>query len=172
LLSDSGSLQRDAEVDSSASPLALRDARKRFADDRFPSGRPLLFENPLSLGIAVFYDRVAHAASAGAFLFSSPFPLPYKHRYALIMSYSRNILDRKVGRNAQLFACAIAQLDTPRARFPYLRILVSLIEKAHPEWQHAPGKQRQVARLARRMSDGALCPDEVTEVMKARERES
>ncbi|PSQ81822.1 MAG: DUF4290 domain-containing protein [Bacteroidetes bacterium QS_8_68_15] len=87
------------------------------------------------------------------------------------MSYPRRILDRKVGRNAQLFACAIAQLDTPRARFPYLRILVSLIEEAHPEWERSPKKVRQVAQLAGRLSDGALCPDEITDVIEARDRE-
>lgn len=88
------------------------------------------------------------------------------------MSYSRRILDRKVGRNAQLFARAIAQLDTPRARFPYLRILVSLIENAHPEWERSAKKHRRVAQLAGRLSGGALCPDEVTDVIKARDRAS
>lgn len=87
------------------------------------------------------------------------------------MPYDRDILDRKVGRNAQLFARAIARLETPRARFPYLRILVSLIEKAHPEWDRSPKKCRQVAQLAQRMSEGALSKKEVTDVVQVRDDE-
>lgn len=87
------------------------------------------------------------------------------------MPYDREILDRKVGRNAQLFARAIARLDTPRARFPYLRILISLIEKAHPEWDGSSKKCRHVAQLARQMSEDALCEKEVTNVVQMREDE-
>ena len=87
------------------------------------------------------------------------------------MPYKREILDRKVGRNAQLFALAIARLDTPRARFPYLRILISLIENAHPEWDRSQRKERQVARLVGRMSDDGLCEKEVTGVVQARDDE-
>ncbi|PSQ98277.1 MAG: DUF4290 domain-containing protein [Bacteroidetes bacterium QS_9_68_14] len=87
------------------------------------------------------------------------------------MSYDRDILDRKVGRNAQLFAQAIARLDTARARFPYLRILVCLIEKAHPEWTRPEPRPRRVARLAEKMSGGALCPEEVAAVAQARDDE-
>lgn len=87
------------------------------------------------------------------------------------MPYDREILDRKVGRNAQLFALAIARLETPRARFPYLRILVSLIEKAHPEWERSTKKCRQVAQLAQRMSEGALSQKEVTDVVQVRDDE-
>ena len=95
-----------------------------------------------------------------------------RHSYSFrSMSYSREILDRKVGRNAQLFAQAIARLDTPRDRFPYLRILVSLIEEAHPEWEKPEKKCRQVARLAGQMSEGALCEKEVTSVVKVRDDE-
>lgn len=87
------------------------------------------------------------------------------------MSYDREILDRKVGRNAQLFAQAIARLDTARARFPYLRILVCLIEKAHPEWTRSDQKRQQVAQLAEEMSGGALCTEEVAAVAQVRDDE-
>lgn len=87
------------------------------------------------------------------------------------MPYDRKILDRKVGRNAQLFAQAIARLDTPRDRFPYLRILISLIEKAHPEWERSQKKCRQVSRLVGQLSDGALCEKEVTAVVEVRDDE-
>ena len=104
-------------------------------------------------------------------LFSMP-PAASEHSYVfLIMPYDREILDQKVGRNAQLFAQAIACLDTPRARFPYLRILVSLIEKAHPEWDEPVRKRRRVARLVGRMSEGALCEKEVTGVIEVRDDE-
>ena len=87
------------------------------------------------------------------------------------MSYDREILDRKVGRNAQLFAQAIARLETARARFPYLRILVCLIEKAHPEWTRPEQKPRRVAQLAEELSGGALCAEEVTAVARVRDDE-
>jgi hypothetical protein len=89
----------------------------------------------------------------------------------LPMPHDHDILDRKVGRNAQLFARSIARLDTPRDRFPYLRILVSLIEKAHPEWDHSQKKRRQVTRLVDQMSEGALCDKEVTAVVEVRDDE-
>ena len=83
----------------------------------------------------------------------------------------RRILDRQVGRNAQLFAAAAAELATPAERFPYLRILVSLIENAHPEWNQVAGKDRQVAELAVQMSDRQLDADEVAAVVRVRDEE-
>ena len=85
--------------------------------------------------------------------------------------YARRILDRQVGRNAQLFAEAIAGLDAPEERYPYLRILVSLIEHAHPEWNQAPQKDRQIAETVWMMSDRKLDQDEVALVVQARDEE-
>lgn len=84
---------------------------------------------------------------------------------------ARRILDRQVGRNAQLFAEATGALATPAERFPYVRILVSLIENAHPEWSQAPHKARQVSELAVALSDGALDAGEVADVVRVRDEE-
>ena len=87
------------------------------------------------------------------------------------MHYDRKILDRQVGRNAQLFAEALAALGTPAERFPYVRILVSLIENAHPEWGQAPQKDRQIAELAHHLSGQALDLEEVAAVVRVRDEE-
>lgn len=85
--------------------------------------------------------------------------------------YDDKLIDRQVGRNAQLFARAIADLDDPADRYPYLRILVSLIEQAHPEWGQAPEKDRQIAELVRDLSGGQLAKEEVALVVRARDEE-
>ncbi len=85
--------------------------------------------------------------------------------------YREKMIDRQVERNAELFAQAIAQLETPEKRYPYLRILVSLIEQAHPEWNQAPNKDRQIAQLIYLMSKGQLNMDEVAEVVRVRDEE-
>ena len=87
------------------------------------------------------------------------------------MRHARRILDRQLGRNAQIFASATAELDAPEARYPYLRILVSLIETAHPEWNQPESKRRQISDLAVRLSDGALDADEVADVVRVRDEE-
>ena len=87
------------------------------------------------------------------------------------MAYATKIIDRQVGRNAQLFAQAIASLDAPERRYPYLRILISLIESAHSEWNQAPNKDRQIAELIMQMSERQLDPDEVADVVRARDEE-
>ena len=87
------------------------------------------------------------------------------------MPYDDKIIDRQVGRNAQLFAQAIADLDSPERRYPYLRILVGLVEQAHPEWGQAPEKDQQIAGLARDLSGGTLDRDEVAQVVRARDEE-
>lgn len=87
------------------------------------------------------------------------------------MAYARRILDRQVGRNAQLFAEAAGTLATPEARFPYVRILTALIENAHPEWSQAPQKPDQVAELAVALSNGTLVADEVADVVRVRDEE-
>ncbi len=87
------------------------------------------------------------------------------------MTYSTKITDRQVGRNAQLFARSIAALDGPERRYPYLRILIHLVETAHPEWSQAPQKDRQIAELVGLMSDGALDEAEVAAVVRVRDEE-
>jgi hypothetical protein len=85
--------------------------------------------------------------------------------------YDQKIVDRQVGRNTQLFAEAIADIDGPAERYPYLRILVSLIEQAHPEWGQAPEKDRQIGELAQELSGSQLEVDEVALVVRARDAE-
>ncbi len=87
------------------------------------------------------------------------------------VTYETKILDRQVGRNTQLFAQAIAEKDEPEARYPYLRILVGLIEQAHPEWGQAPEKDRQIAELAWLLSGRALDRDEVAMTVRVRDEE-
>ncbi len=87
------------------------------------------------------------------------------------MRYDTTMTDRQVGRNAELFAQSLADLDSKEERYPYLRILVSLIEQAHPEWRQAPNKAEQVAELAEELSNGDLDTDEVEEVVRVRDEE-
>ncbi len=87
------------------------------------------------------------------------------------MTYDTKIYDRQVGRNAQLFARSIADLEDAERRYPYLRILVSLVETAHPEWSQAPNKDRQIAELIVQLSEGLLDADEVAGVVRVRDEE-
>ena len=87
------------------------------------------------------------------------------------MQFDTKMVDRQTGRNAELFAQSIAELDSPEERYPYLRILVSLVEQAHPEWNQIPSKDRQIADLILRMSKDALDPDEVAEIVRVRDEE-
>ena len=87
------------------------------------------------------------------------------------MTYESKIVDRQVGRNAELFAQAIAELESAEARYPYLRILISIIEQAHPEWSQAPQKGQQIAHLIRQMCDNRLAEDEIVEVVRVRDEE-
>jgi len=87
------------------------------------------------------------------------------------MTTPRRILDRQVGRNAQQLAAAIASFETPAERFPYLRILVSLIENAHPEWNQIAGKDRQIADLIVQMSGQTVDAAEVAAVVRVRDEE-
>mgnify|MGYP006430797247 CR=1 FL=1 len=87
------------------------------------------------------------------------------------MRYDTMMVDRQVGRNAELFSQAIAEIDTAEERYPYMRILVSLVEQAHPEWRQAPNKIEQMLDLIDRMSKGTLDEEEVEEVIKMRDRE-
>jgi hypothetical protein len=87
------------------------------------------------------------------------------------MSYDEKIVDRQVGRNAQLFAQSIAELDSKEERYPYLRILISIIEQAHSEWNQAPHKTDQITQLIRRMSHMEIDADEIAAIVKQRDRE-
>ncbi len=87
------------------------------------------------------------------------------------MKYDTKIVDRQVGRNAELFAQSIAELETDEHRFPYLRILISIIEQAHPEWNQAPQKDRQIAFLIGQMCQHAMDADEVADVVRIRDEE-
>lgn len=87
------------------------------------------------------------------------------------MRYDSKMVDRQVGRNAELFAQSIADLDTREERYPYLRILISLIDQAHPEWRQAPRKVERIAELAVKLSGGELDGDEVKRVVRVRDKE-
>ena len=85
--------------------------------------------------------------------------------------YAQRIIDRQVGRNAQLFAETVSALESPEGRYPYLRILVSIIEQAHPEWGQVPQKDRQIAHLASELSGARLTEEEVAGVVRVRDEE-
>lgn len=87
------------------------------------------------------------------------------------MYYDTKIIDRQVGRNAQLFAQSVADLSTPEERYPYLRILVSIIEQAHPEWNQAPQKDKQIAFLIGQLSLHSIDQDEAATVVRVRDEE-
>lgn len=87
------------------------------------------------------------------------------------MSSKSNIFDRQIGRNAQLFAESLSSLKTKEERYPYIRILVSIIEQAHPEWNQAPTKDTQIAQLAIQLSGSTLDKDEIAEVVRVRDEE-
>lgn len=87
------------------------------------------------------------------------------------MRYDSTMVDRQIGRNAELFAQSVAEIDTKEERYPYLRILVSLVEQAHPEWRQSPNKVEQMTELTTELSHDALDPEEVKEVIRVRDRE-
>lgn len=87
------------------------------------------------------------------------------------MRYDTKMVDRQVGRNAELFAQSIADLDSREERYPYLRILVSLIDQAHPEWRQAPNKAERIAELACELSGDELDAKEVQKVVQVRDKE-
>lgn len=87
------------------------------------------------------------------------------------MRYDTTMIDRQVGRNAELFAQSIAEIDSKEERYPYLRILVSLIDQAHPEWRQAPNKADRIAELAVELSGDGLDLEEVENVVRVRDKE-
>ena len=89
----------------------------------------------------------------------------------MIMRYETKMADWQVGRNAEQFANAIADIETQESRYPYLRILISIVEQAHSEWNQAPHKDRQIANAISIMSQGKLDRDEVAEVVRVRDEE-
>ncbi len=80
------------------------------------------------------------------------------------------MVDRQVGRNAELFAGSISQMESAESRYPYLRILISIIEQAHPEWNQAPQKDEQIAALIAKMASD-LNVSEVADVVRVRDEE-
>lgn len=87
------------------------------------------------------------------------------------MQEQEKITDRQVGRNADLFALEIGKLETIEERYPYIRILVSIIEQAHPEWNQAPTRDKQIAHLIFHMSHGAIDMEETAEIVRLRDEE-
>lgn len=87
------------------------------------------------------------------------------------MRYDSRMVDRQIGRNAELFAQSIAEIDSKEERYPYLRILVSLVEQAHPEWRQSPHKVDQMTELTCELSQDTLDADEVREVIQVRDQE-
>lgn len=87
------------------------------------------------------------------------------------MLYPDLITDRQVGRNADLFARSIGKMEEPAERYPYLRILISIIEQAHPEWNNSPNKATQIAHLIVQMSKDSVDQTEVEEIVKLRDAE-
>jgi len=87
------------------------------------------------------------------------------------MKFEEKIVDRQVGRNGDLFAATIGLMETREERYPYLRILVSIVEQAHPEWNQAPTKDSQISLLIFRMSKAAIDRDEISEIVQLRDAE-
>jgi len=87
------------------------------------------------------------------------------------MKYEQKVADRQVGRNADLFAAKIGEMQTPDERYAYIRILISIIEQAHPEWNQAPNKDKQIAHLIFHMSHGEVPQDETSEIARLRDEE-
>lgn len=87
------------------------------------------------------------------------------------MPQGTKIIDRQIGRNAELFAESIAKMETPEARYPYLRILVSIVEQAHPELNQAPNKDQQIAALIAGLGHHLLNVEEVASVVRVRDEE-
>lgn len=87
------------------------------------------------------------------------------------MKYNEKMFNRQIGRNTQLFAQAVGALETPEARYPYLRILVSVIEQARPEWIQVPQKEQLFTHLIHEMTDSAIAAEEIAQVLAVRDAE-
>ncbi|MDG1755474.1 MAG: hypothetical protein P8H65_10905 [Rhodothermales bacterium] len=87
------------------------------------------------------------------------------------MKYAQKVTDRQVGRNADLFAMRIGDYKTEEERYPFIRILISIIEQAHPEWSQAPNKDKQISHLVFHMSHGAVSKEETEKIVHLRDME-
>jgi len=87
------------------------------------------------------------------------------------MNHQEKMIDRQVGRNAELFAHKIGSMPTKAERYGYIRILVAIIEQAHSEWNQTPQKPDQVAHLVHRLSHGQVDKEEVKEIVRLRDEE-
>lgn len=87
------------------------------------------------------------------------------------MNPDQKMTDRQVGRNADLFAQKISGYPTAGERYAYIRILISIIEQAHPEWNQAPNKDQQIAHLVFHMSHGGVEREETAEIVRLRDEE-
>ncbi len=87
------------------------------------------------------------------------------------MTNTSKIVDRQIGRNPELFAQSIGELESAEQRYPYLRILIDLIEQAHPELGQAPQKDRKIAHLVFTLSKGTITMDETADVVRVRDEE-
>lgn len=88
-----------------------------------------------------------------------------------MITYESKIVDRSVGRNADLLAEEVGKMPTAEERYPYIRILISIIEQAHPEWNQAPNKDKQIAHLIFHMSHGGIDRDETANIVQLRDEE-
>ncbi len=87
------------------------------------------------------------------------------------MNHQEKMIDRQVGRNAELFAHKIGAIPTRAERYGYIRILVAIIEQAHSEWNQTSRKPEQVAHLVNRLSQGQVDTEEVKEIVVLRDEE-
>ena len=87
------------------------------------------------------------------------------------MPYNEKMLNRQIGRNAQLFAGVVSTLDTPEARYPYLRILVNVIEGVRPEWVQVEQKAQLFTHLINEMAEAPIDADEIARVVAVRDAE-
>ena len=87
------------------------------------------------------------------------------------MKNAVKIRDRQVGRNAELFALSIGKMETIEERYPYLRILVSIIEQAHPELNQAPAKDKQIGTIIAQLSEYTIDREEIEEIVRVRDEE-
>ncbi len=88
-----------------------------------------------------------------------------------VIKYETKIVDRSVGRNADLLAVEVGKMPTVEERYPYIRILISIIEQVHPEWNQAPSKDKQVAHLIFHMSHGGIDREETANICRLRDEE-
>ncbi len=88
-----------------------------------------------------------------------------------MMKYNEKMFNRQMGRNAQLFARKVGEMETPEARYPYLRMLVGVVEQARPEWVEVPEKAQLYTHLINEMAEQPIAPEEIARVVRVRDRE-